>query len=168
MFELDTERLRIVALDVENYGLFLNEHGQMLRKLGVKVTTEKLDEDFREMFLESYELALKDEENYMWYTNWQIILKSENLIIGGLCFKGCPDTNGYVEIGYGMDPNYQNKGYMTETIKGVANWALTQESVKGVIAETDKGNIPSQKVLIKNKMEMYKETEDCYWWIIKH
>ena len=166
MLELNTERLRIVALDVENYGLFLYEHGQMLRNLGVTVTTEDIDENFAKMFVESYKQAKKDPINYVWYTNWQIILKSKNLIIGGLCFKGHPDENGYVEIGYGMDPNYLNNGYMTETLNVVINWALAHEAVKGVIAETEKDNIPSQKVLAKNGMEKYKETNDCYWWLI--
>ena len=36
---------------------------------------------------------------------------------------------------------------MTEAVKAITEWALSQESVKQVEAETDAENIASQKVL---------------------
>lgn len=40
-------------------------------------------------------------------------------------------------------------GYMTEAVKVITEWALSQEGVKQVAAETDAENIASQKVLFR-------------------
>jgi [ribosomal protein S5]-alanine N-acetyltransferase len=45
---------------------------------------------------------------------WIIIEKIENAIIGGLCFHGEPDENGALEVGYGIDSDFCNKGYVTK------------------------------------------------------
>jgi RimJ/RimL family protein N-acetyltransferase len=46
----------------------------------------------------------------------------------------------------------------------MCNWALQQSCVTKVVAETEKDNIPSQKVLKKCNMKIFKETKECFWW----
>ena len=55
-----------------------------------------------------------------------------------------------IEIGYGLKEEYRHHGYMTEAVKAITGWALSQESVKQVEAETDAENIDSQKVLFQS------------------
>lgn len=69
-----------------------------------------------------------------------------------------------MEIGYGINNSFENLGYTTEAVNAMCKWALKQPSVTKIIAETEKTNIPSQRVLKKCNMKMYKETENCYWW----
>lgn len=168
MMELDTERLRIVCLDIESFRLYIHDHGNMQRRLGVEVTTKDLPDELKDVFIPVYEKALAESENYAWYTVWQIIDKQQNQIIGGICFKGCPNLLGEVEIGYGTDPAHQNKGFMTEAVKAIIQWAVLQEGVSCVIAETEKSNIASHRVLEKNEMTMYKETDSSLWWLYKN
>ena len=42
-----------------------------------------------------------------------------------------------MEIGYGLDWKYEHKGYMTEAAGSMCRWALEQEEVRAVIAETE-------------------------------
>ena len=70
-------------------------------------------------------------------------------IAGDFCFKGLGD-DGVVEIGYGLKEEYRHHGYMTEAVKAITEWALSQESVNQVEAETDVENIASQKVLFRS------------------
>ena len=42
-----------------------------------------------------------------------------------------------IEIGYGLKEEYRHHGYMTEAVKAITEWALSQENVKQVKAETD-------------------------------
>ena len=42
-----------------------------------------------------------------------------------------------IEIGYGLKEEYRHHGYMTEEVKAITEWALSQENVKLVEAETD-------------------------------
>lgn len=107
--------------------------------------------------------------NSMWYMLKQIVLVTENKIIGGICFKGAPNENCEVEIGYGLDDkSYWNNGYMTEAINEILKWALSQYGISVVIAETDKENISSQRVLEKVIMIKYKETSKELWWRISN
>ncbi|MDN0033809.1 GNAT family N-acetyltransferase [Oscillibacter valericigenes] len=81
--------------------------------------------------------------------DWNINLKT-GVSVGDICFKGSPDAEGAVEIGYGIDETYRRMGYATEAVSGIVNWALTQDGVRLVIAQTEPINKISQKVLLKN------------------
>ncbi len=164
MLELNTERLRILCLDLANFKSYIHEHGNFERNIGVQVTAESLPDELKKVFGSAYEQAMTDSSNYAWYTVWQIISKTDNCAIGGICFKGSPNINGEVEIGYGTEPAHQNKGYMTEAVQAIIQWAMKQDGVLHVIAETDKFNIASHKVLEKNEMRIYKETDSSLWW----
>lgn len=60
--------------------------------------------------------------------------------VGTLCFKGL-DEDGIVELGYGVEPSYEGRGYATEAVSAIAKWASTQEGVKRVEAETEPSNV---------------------------
>jgi len=164
MLELNTDRLRILCLDLTNFKLYINEHGNMQRNIGIQITVEALPDELKSVFQSAYEQAMADNKNYVWYTVWQIISKTDNCAVGGICFKGRPNIDGEVEIGYGTEPDYQNKGYMTEAVKAIIQWAMKQDEVLYIIAETEKSNIASHKVLEKNGMTVYKETDTSLWW----
>lgn len=55
-----------------------------------------------------------------------------------------------VESGYGLKEEYRHHGYMTEAVIAITEWALSQDGVKQVEAETDAENIDSQKVLFQS------------------
>lgn len=85
---------------------------------------------------------------------WYIVLKNngqgKRAAIGGIGFKGAPDENGVAETGYGIMEFFQNKGYASEALKGLLNWAFGHNELKKVIAETDEENEASLGVLLKN------------------
>ena len=165
VFELETLRLRIVALDYDHFKMHLDNNGALQRILKVSVTQEKVEDWFEEVMREPLSSMAKDLENQYWYSNWQIIQKEINTVIGGICFKGPPDSSGKVEIGYGIEKHYQNQGYGTEAIREVVKWALGQERIQAVTAETDKSNIPSQAVLIKNGFIKTSGNDELVSWV---
>lgn len=67
-------------------------------------------------------------------------------IVGDFCFKGV-GNDGTVEIGYGLREGFCGNGYMTEALLSISEWALKQDGVKKVIAETTEENEASKKVL---------------------
>lgn len=162
--ELNTKKLRIIPLTIEQFEKFLEGTEQVEMELNLEPSNESLDEHTQFAMEELYKIALNNKKNYLWYTNWQIILKEENKYIGSACFMKKPDKNGIVEIGYGINSDYQNKGYMTEALHSILDWAFEQKNVTCIIAETDKCNIQSHKVLQKCGMIEYKEDEKSIWW----
>jgi ribosomal-protein-alanine N-acetyltransferase len=165
-FILETEILKLIPLDVHNLRYSIIDRRKMERNLGVKTTDTELEDAVREAMMTSLKMVLENKKDYLWSTSWEIVLKKENRIIGGLCFKGCPDEKGRVEIGYGMQEKYRGKGYTTEAVKELINWAFSFNSVTEIIAETEKDNLPSHRVLEKVGMEKYEENEKMFWWRI--
>lgn len=165
--ELETSRLIIKPLTVKQFKLLLEGFSKMEQALGLLPSGEVWPEDVQKAMEGLYKEALKNPIDWIWYTNWQIILKAENKAIGSLCFMQAPDEKGMVEIGYGIHEKYLNKGYMTEALQVVCGWALNQDGVKSVTAETEKDNIASQRVLQKCGMSFFEETDSNFCWKMK-
>ena len=107
-------------------------------------------QEIKTAFIEMYDNSIKYPKDRIWYVIWGIYLKNNlNTAIGNLSFKG-PSVDGVVEIGYGINDKYQNNGYMTETLIAITNWAIKQENIKSVQAETTTDNIACIRVLEKS------------------
>lgn len=163
---LETDRLILVPLSLENFKLYLENRSKMEENLGVKISGEKTSDEKKKIFQKPYEKAKADRKNHLWYTHWQVISKEKNRIVCGITFKGGPNEQGEVEIGYGTRNGFKNKGYMTETVKKLSQWALKQDKVKKVIAETNINNIASQRVLEKSGFNKYKSEDESYWYVL--
>jgi RimJ/RimL family protein N-acetyltransferase len=78
----------------------------------------------------------------------QVVETSSGLVVGGVGFHG-PPKGGEVEIGYGIVPTCQGRGYATEAVSKLVSLALTMPEVVSVVASTDADNVASQRVLEK-------------------
>ena len=114
-----------------------------MRLLIEKQTSEEMKAAYGEMFAG----CQANPEQRQWYAVWFLRLKSGE-IIGDYCFKGLL-ADGSTEIGYGLEPDYWGKGYATEAVIAAVGWAQKQPCVKRIEAETEPGNIASQRVLEK-------------------
>ena len=52
-----------------------------------------------------------------WRLGFGIIDRESRTVIGAASFKGPPDTNGMVEIAYGIVPSFEGRGYATEAAR---------------------------------------------------
>lgn len=118
---LETEHLKIIPLNLNQFSLLLQGMDKMEIELNLTASNQKLDEDTQTAMVELYKESILQPNDYLWYTNWQIVSKSENKSIGSACFMRKPDENNTVEVGYGINLEYRNKGYATEVIKAICN-----------------------------------------------
>lgn len=165
--QLETERLKLLPLDANNLALSVEDYSKMESDLGLKVTNTILDDEMKYAMEVRLKKVLDDGENYLWLTNWAVVLKTENKIIGYIMIKGYPNEKGEVIIGYGINEKYRNKRYATEALKGLINWIFKNLKVICVIADTEKENISSHKVLENIGAIKYKETDELIWWKIE-
>lgn len=133
MKELKTKRLRITPMTDD--------------ELAAQAVAEP-DERVKLAYAEMLEGCRTNPGERLWYTEWRVDLRETGEPVGGLGFKG-PATNGEVEIGYGIDEAHRGKGYATEAAKVLVEWALSQEPVYFVTAETTPDNAASKRVLEK-------------------
>ena len=88
---------------------------------------------------------------YPWYTYWLIVVNEEKIGAGMVGFKGIPNADGSVEIGYGIDPFFQRRGYMSEAVEAMIKWAFTHPECQVITATSVLvDNFASQKVLLRN------------------
>lgn len=78
----------------------------------------------------------------------QVVERASNLVVGGIGFFG-PPNDGTVEIGYGIVPSRQGRGYATEAVAKMLSLAWSEPQVVAVTAETDTDNVASHRVLEK-------------------
>lgn len=52
---------------------------------------------------------------------------------------------------------------MTEAVKGLCNWALAQDCVSNIIAETDLDGFASQRILERCGFKKYEQGETLWW-----
>ena len=62
--------------------------------------------------------------------------KSINVLIGMCGFTGAPDSNGVVEIAYGISRAYEGKGYATEAAQALVEFASKRDGVTTICAHT--------------------------------
>ncbi|MCW3122341.1 MAG: family N-acetyltransferase [Flavipsychrobacter sp.] len=79
---------------------------------------------------------------------WGIALKGHKEIIGNLGFNTF--TPGHRStIGYSIEPEYWNKGLITEAIQEIVRYGFNELGVNRIEAEVMPGNTASEKVLDK-------------------
>jgi len=78
----------------------------------------------------------------------QVVERASGLVVGGIGFFG-PPLGGEAEIGYGIVPSRQGRGYATEAVQAMLTMAWADSRVRTVVAGTDPGNAASQRVLEK-------------------
>lgn len=168
MIKLESERLNLVPLQAKHLSLAVDNYGEMQSELGLSVSNTILDDEMKYAMKVRLQKVSEDNKNYLWLTNWAIVLKEENRIIGIIMIKGCPNENGEVIVGYGIEEMYRKRGYATEALQGLKKWIFENPKAIYIIADTEKDNIESHKVLRNVGAIKYKEDDELIWWRIEN
>lgn len=114
----------------------------------LKLIDLTLDIELKASYTEMHDLAVANKADWAWYAPWCIYKKRDGNAIGSLCFKG-PCKNDAVEVGYGIETDFQNNGYATEAVDAFINWAFDKSDIWYVEAEPEPDNFASRRVLEK-------------------
>jgi [ribosomal protein S5]-alanine N-acetyltransferase len=80
-------------------------------------------------------------------------------LVGNGGFTGEPDDSGAVEIGYEIAPEYRNRGFATEAVQAMIDYAFAHEEVRAVVAHTLAEVNASNSVLRKVGMSFVAEAD---------
>ncbi len=81
---------------------------------------------------------------------WAITLKESGSFIGSVCLWNFRLEEGRTEIGYELLPAFHGKGYASEAIRAVSQYAFSEIGFACVDALVDPKNMPSLQVLSRN------------------
>ncbi len=163
---IETARLKLIPCDRKIFEAVLIGDGALSNLLSVEVPKGWTDVNDMSPFEYAYGVVKKHHSEIGWWT-YLPILKSENLLIGSGGYKGKPDLDGVVEIGYEIYEPYRNKGFGTEMARGLVNHAFENKKVKKILAYTLAFNNSSCRVLEKCGMlftEQVYDVEDGDLW----
>lgn len=161
----ETKRLSIKPLNYSQLLKYIKNDHSLENELELSETNITITPEFREALEQAIlPMVAKNENNYLYFTLWTIIAKAENKMVGDLCFKGLPDADGAIEIGYGTYEDFRGNGYMSEAVGGIIEWAKKQPEIKAITASTNAENIASFTILKKNKFVKIGESEELFHW----
>lgn len=81
------------------------------------------------------------------WTQYQIILASQDVVVGDLTFLEPPDGDRIAMITFGIAPACRGNGYATEMLRALVPVLRARPDVRGIRADTDLVNPSSHNVL---------------------
>jgi RimJ/RimL family protein N-acetyltransferase len=162
---VETERLIIKPLTYNQLEKYILNDNSLEKELNLNETSRSISPALKEAFEQTILPNVADtSKNYLYSTLWTLISKKDNKMVGDLCFVGAPNADGEIEIGYGMYDIFTGKGYMTEAVGGMISWAKNEPEIHAIIADTEKQNTASFRILEKNGFVKIGETESLLKW----
>ena len=147
---IETPRLIIRPLTHEQLIKYIRNDQSLEKELNLSTTEREISLELKEALEQAILPSVANQtKNFLFATLWTAISKNQKLMVGDLCFVGEPNHNGEIEIGYGTYKAFRNKGFMTEAVNGMIQWAKGQPSIKSIVASTRKNNQASYSVLVK-------------------
>jgi [ribosomal protein S5]-alanine N-acetyltransferase len=165
LVRLETERMLLFALSREQLQLCLLDPAQLGKDLDIHLAPEVFSDESRQAIgIKTTRMLLVDAGLHPWYTYFLMVRRTDRHAMGVCGFKGAPTPLGSVELGYAINEDYRNQGYMTEAVRALVTWAFTHEECKRVIAETLRENFASQRVLQKAGLRFDRGLENMLYW----
>lgn len=165
LIEISSPRLDVYCLHPPQLQLLIEDPNALEKALGFAIARDVLTPKVHR----AIQMKLKRMEkippaDYPWFTYWMIRVREMRLGAGLIGFKGIPAGPADVEVGYGIDPSCQNKGYTTEALRRLAIWAFGDPRCTGIFANVLKTNPASSKVLEKAGFTHISTSEDAIFW----
>ena len=140
---LNTGRLDLIEINqnhlVDLYKIFGDENVTRFYNL-LPLASEKE----AQILIDWFKSRFKDKSGI----RWGIAFKGQKNIIGTIGFNNYTKRHR-ANIGYDLQTEYWNKGYITEALKTVINFGFDQLEINRIEAEVMQGNIISENVLRK-------------------
>ena len=144
--------------DLIDYHRMMSDKRNMYYLIGL--TTNSIEESQKSM---DYAMELNAEEKGFRFC---IALKESNKLIGAVGYE-VPNITPVGKIadpmGWFMMPEYQNKGYMTEAVRTVLEFAFMKDNCIRVVTACFKENNPSYRVIQKVGFRKEAEKISAMW-----
>lgn len=163
--EIASSRLRLIALDPELARLQRDDRLAFFQALGVEIEPSWPPELMDKNALQWAAVRPTVAPEVLGWHAWVYISPVLNRLVGCGGYKGPPDANGSVEIGYSMLQSYREQGLATEGVMTLLEWGYGHDSVKFVKAVTRADRDASHRVLEKAGFQLlntrFDEAEGC-------
>lgn len=91
---------------------------------------------------------------------WGVTLKNEPKVIGTICLWNFSKDNKTAEVGYDLNPKFQGKGIMSESLKSVLEYGFKNLNLDIIEAYTHQKNENSKTLLERNNFKLILGKKD--------
>lgn len=149
-----SRRLNLIASTRELINKDLEGPAELAEALGVATPKDWPPELYGPAAMRFALMQLDDPAEAGW-SFWYLINNDDPGELVGICgFKGRPDMQGSVEIGYSVIRAFQRQGFATDAVTALVGWAFSHHNVNEVCAETFPFLRQSIGVLEKNGFKL--------------
>lgn len=153
--EIITERLLLRQLSLDDLEPLFSLRTNSEVNQYIKRPTLKNQEEVAK-FITKINLGIDQNESMY----WAITQKKNPILIGTVCLWKFSAESDSAEIGYELDPEYQQRGIMSEVIPAIVQLGFTRFNLNHIEAFTHRENQASIKLLEKNKFLLDKKLSD--------
>lgn len=167
--KITTPRLPLVCLTPAQLLALLEARERLEQITGCEITHAALTPIVHRVIrMKLKKMETAPPADHAWFSYWLIVIQETRFGAGLIGFKGIPTGPSDVEIGYGIDPACQKRGFTTEAVRALADWAFTDERCTGIYADVSKTNPASNKVLEKAGFRRVSDTDEKTFWRLPH
>src|SRR5262249_39611648 len=137
--ELTTPRLTLIPVTLELIDAEIGDLALLSRLLGAEIPPDwppPLNDENSMRWTRDHLAAHPDSGG--WGT-WYFLLRRGNarpILIGNGGFKGKFVAPGACEVGYSVMENHQRRGYASEVVRALVEWAFSHPEIERVVAHT--------------------------------
>ncbi len=100
------------------------------------------------------------------FGTYQIIRRSDGMVLGDAGFMGPPDATGAISVGCGIAPDVRGRGYATEALIALLAWAREQSGLTCVLADTTRSNNAAQRLLERVGLHRIGEDGELLYYML--
>ena len=155
---LKTSNLQLLTIERIHREAFLHSKSELAKILRVSVPNSwpSFPEAFSIPAEESHEANPPTND----WPGFFFIDQKNKALVGNGGFHGQPDDSGTVEVGYEIASEYWNRGFATEAVQALIDFAFAHEEVRVVMAHTLAEKNASNRVLQKVGMKFVAAIDD--------
>ena len=151
---MTTSRLELVPATLTLIEAELNSNSRLASALGAHVPDDWPPGEYDRPAIEYFRAKLSANPEHVGWYGWYAILRPTDsepaTLVGAGGYFGPPVSNDVVEIGYSVVHSFKGRGYATELVRALVEYAFATGRVKRIVAHTTPENIGSVKVLEKS------------------
>jgi ribosomal-protein-alanine N-acetyltransferase len=129
---ITTKRLRLVPMTHECTTAKPEDREPIARAAGATVPERWPVEHYDQEVLDQMREVLEHDPEHEWVLRY--IVAGD--VVAGMFGAGTPDAEGRIFIGYSVLPEMQRRGYASEALEAVIEWAFARPEVRIVAGET--------------------------------
>ena len=154
---IQTSRLQILPCSLQYFEALLQGNDVLGELLSIDIP--EYWTEYPEMVLVAYDKLRNDPSMLGWFF-YLVVHRLDRRLIGAGGFKGRPNEEGIVEIGYEIAAAYREQGYGTELAEALIRFAFGHTYVNKLVAHTEEEYNASVKILQKSGMHFVGEISD--------